>query len=113
MDSNDTQQEIALTELLEGFVPNLGSDDTFIPLLFRLVGSERGVWHSLDAFSGGIPQAESFLRKLANLTATKLQVVWLDAPQTYGPDYVYFHFYLDDLFWTKNIVYNRAYLNGV
>ena len=105
------ERETEVTELLEGFVPNLLSDgrnEAFVTNLFR---SERGHWLSVEQLCRGLDEAEAFFRRLAGLVKRELLVVWLDHPDAEG-DYGYVHFYLEDYFWTTSAIYNLRLLSG-
>lgn len=80
------------------------------PFLAALFARPAGTWTAIECLGPQLPQIKESIAQVQQYTAGTLQVSWLDYPHaTAGSGYCVIIFFLEELPWSRVILYNKQW----
>jgi hypothetical protein len=80
------------------------------PFLEALFARPAGTWTAIECLDLHLPRMKEAIAQIQQDTAGTLQVSWLDYPHaTTGSGYCVIIFFLEELPWSRVILYNRQW----
>jgi hypothetical protein len=85
----------------------LQEHESFLEALFT---RPAGTWSAIECLGSQLPHVHEALAQVQQYTAGTLQVSWLDYPHaTTGSGYCVIIFFLEELPWSRVILYNKQW----
>lgn len=109
---NNIQENITLEDQLSCLTADLlelKTNQQFLEELFKVAS---GQWRDVGSLCTNLDQIISELELIYHNCEDKLQVTWLDYPQSVlGVGYCLITFYLESLHWSQVSLYNKKYFD--